>query len=489
MTRETAELTDDVLDGIPLAHIPLARTETPEELEDLALGDDYALNPEYVEMVIDAVDSGNLKRLRELVTALEPADVADLMGFLTADYREDVIPLLDPEALGEILSEMDENLREEVLEATPSVTLARALEELDTDDAADVIDDLDDTTRFQVLAAMGETDRAAIETTLSYEDETAGRLMQREFLAAPEFWTVGQTIDHVRDAGDQLPELFFDVYVVDPTYKPVGAIPISILLRSRRETPLAELMEAATEIDVGMDQEEVAYIFDKYHLISAPVIDPGGRLVGQITVDDIVEVIRDEAQEDILALAGVSDAGRDASVIEIVKSRLPWLMLNLATATLAVSGVAIFQAEIAQLVALAILMPIVSSLGGNAGTQTLAVAVRALASKELTTANAQRIILRELGVGIVNGCTLALVMGGATYLIFGPADHHGKLAIIVGAALIANIFTAALGGILAPLALEKMGRDPAVSSSIFVTFLTDFTGFFAVLLIAALLLH
>ncbi|WP_184718334.1 magnesium transporter [Caulobacter sp.] len=488
MTRDTAELTDDVLDDIPLAQIPIPKTETPEELEDLALGEDYALNPEYVEMVVDAADSGDAKRLRELMGALEPADVADLMGFLTADYREEIIPLLDPEALGEIISELEDNIREEVLEATPSVTLARALEELDTDDAADVIDDLDDTKRFQVLAAMGEIDRAAIETTLSYEDETAGRLMQREFLAAPEFWTVGQTIDHVREAGDQLPELFFDVYVVDPTYKPVGAIPISILLRSRRDTPLTELMEAVTEIPVEMDQEEVAYIFDKYHLISAPVIEPGGRLVGQITVDDIVEVIRDEAQEDILALAGVSDAGRDASVIDIVKSRLPWLMLNLATATLAVSGVAIFQDEIAKLVALAILMPIVSSLGGNAGTQTLAVAVRALASKELTTANARRIVLRELLVGLVNGSALALVMGTATYLFFGAQDHHGALAIIVAAALVANIFTAAVGGILMPLALEKMGRDPAVSSSIFVTFLTDFTGFFAVLLIASLIL-
>ncbi len=480
MTRDTAELTDDVLDDIPLA-----KSETPEELEDLALGEDYALNPEYVEMVVDAADSGDAKRLRELVGALDPADVADLMGFLTADYREQIIPLLDPEALGEIISELEDNIREEVLEATPSVTLARALEELDTDDAADVIDDLDDTKRFQVLAAMGETDRAAIETTLSYEDETAGRLMQREFLAAPEFWTVGQTIDHVRDAGESLPELFFDVYVVDPTYKPVGAIPISILLRSRRETPLTELMEAVTEIPVDMDQEEVAYIFDKYHLISAPVIEPGGRLVGQITVDDIVEVIRDEAQEDILALAGVSDAGRDASVQEIVRSRLPWLLLNLVTETIAVSAIAIFQDQIAKLVALAVLMPIVSSLGGNAGTQTLAVAVRALASKELTAANARRIIVREVLVGLTNGICLAVVMGMATFFFY----HNAKLAITVGAALIANIFTAALGGILAPLALEKMGRDPAVSSSIFVTFLTDFMGFFAVLLIAALLMQ
>lgn len=484
MTRDFAELTDE-----PLQKLPLGKSETPEELEDLALGDDYALNPEYVDMVVDAADSGNTERLRELVGALEPADVADLMGFLSSAYREEVIPLLDPEALGEIIAELEDNIREEVLEATPSVALARALEELDTDDAADVIDDLDDTKRFQVLAAMGEVDRVAIETTLSYEDETAGRLMQREFLAAPEYWTAGNTIDHVRESGDSLPELFFDVYVVDPTYKPVGAIPISLLLRSRRETPLTELMEAVTEIQVDMGQEEVAYIFDKYHLISAPVVESGGRLVGQITVDDIVEVIRDEAQADILALAGVSDAGRDASVVDIVRARLPWLLLNLVTATIAVSGVAVFQDQIAKLVALAILMPIVSSLGGNAGTQTLAVAVRALASKELTTANARRIILRELSVGLVNGLCLALVMGAATYLVFGPEDQHGKLAIIVALALVTNIFTAAVGGILAPLALERMGRDPAVSSSIFVTFLTDFTGFFAVLLIAALLLN
>ncbi|OYX66468.1 MAG: magnesium transporter, partial [Caulobacter sp. 32-67-35] len=319
MTRDTADLTD------ALDKTPFPQAAVTEDLEDLALGDDYALNPEYVDMVIDAADSGDTERLRELVGALEPADVADLMGFLSSAYREEVIPLLDPEALGEIISEMDENLREEILEATPSVALARALEELDTDDAADVIDDLDETKRYQVLAAMGEVDRAAIETTLSYEDETAGRLMQREFLAAPEFWTAGHTIDHVREAGDALPELFFDVYVVDPTYKPVGAIPISLLLRSRRETRLADLMEAVTEIQVEMGQEEVAYIFDKYHLISAPVVDPGGRLVGQITVDDIVEVIREEAEADILALAGVSDAGRDATVIDIVRARLPWL--------------------------------------------------------------------------------------------------------------------------------------------------------------------
>jgi len=484
MTRDTPRLTlddahDDVL-NIPAAPI----LEAPvEDLEDLALGDDYALNPEYVEMVIDAADRNDEARLRELLGALHAADVADLMGFLTAEYREDVIKYLDSEELAEVISELEDELREEVLEATSSATLAKALESLDSDDAADVIDDLEDDKRAEVLAAMPEMERAAIESTLAYEEESAGRLMQREVVAAPQFWTVGHTIDHLRAEGADLPELFFDIYVVDPSYKPVGAVPVSHLLRAKRESALTEIMEAVTEVTAEMDQEEVAYIFDKYHLISAPVIDAGGRLVGQITVDDIVGVIREEAGEDMLALAGVSDAGRDATVVDIVKTRLPWLMLNLLTATVSVSGVALFQDEIVRLVQLAVLMPIVSSLGGNAGTQTLAVAVRALGAKEMSAANAGRVIGRELAVGIFNGLALAVVMGVAVYFIY----HKPLLALTVALALVVNTFTAALGGILAPLALEKMGRDPAVSSSIFVTFLTDFTGFFAVLLIAALL--
>jgi magnesium transporter len=475
MTREAADLTKESL-----------KTAAPEaeDLEDLALRDDYALNPAFVEMVIDAADRNDGARLRELLGALHPADVADLMGFLTADYREEVIPNLDPEVLAEIISELEDNLREEVLDAVPSAQLAKALEELDSDDAADVIDDLDKRKRAQVLAAMPEIDRAAIETALAYEDETAGRLMQREVLAAPQFWTVGQTIDHVRATSEELPELFFDVYVVDPAYKPLGALPVSTLLRARRDTPLGDIMESVTEITVDLDQEEVAYIFDKYHLISAPVVDEGGRLVGQITVDDIVGVIREEAQEDILALAGVSDAGRDATVFGIVRARLPWLLLNLVTETIAVTAIVVFQSQIAKVVALAVLMPIVSSLGGNAGTQTLAVAVRALASRELSAVNARRIIARELSVGVFNGLVLAVVLGGAVYAYY----HDGRLAITVALALIANIFVAAVGGILAPLALERMGRDPAVSSSVFVTFLTDFMGFLAVLAIASLIL-
>ena len=467
--------------------------ETGEDLEDLALGEDYALNPEYVPMVADALDAGDSERLRDLLSALRPEDVADLMGFLSAKDREELLPHLDPETLADVLSELDTDIREDILEHLPSATLAKALEEMDSDDAADVVDDLEKDKRAQVLAAMPEVERAAIETTLAYEEDTAGRLMQREVVAAPQFWTVGQTIDHLRRESDELPELFFDVYVVDPSYRPVGAAPVSHLLRNKRDVPLAQIMEPVTEIPVDMDQEEVAYIFNKYNLISAPVVEPGGRLVGQITVDDIVGVIQEESEEDILALAGVSDAGRDATMFGIVRSRLLWLVLNLATEAVAVSAIGIFSHEIEKIVALAVLMPIVSSVGGNAGTQTLAVAVRALASRELNASNAARIFWREMGAGIVNGLVVAFAMGAAVTFIYHVFYHQNvaftfRLGLTVGLALVANIFTAAVGGILVPLTLEKMGRDPAVSSSIFITFLTDFMGFFAVLAIAALIL-
>jgi magnesium transporter len=266
--------------------------------------------------------------------------------------------------------------------------------------------------------------------------------------------------------------------------RPVGAAPVSRIVRAARETPLTEIMEPVTEIPVDMDQEEVAYIFDKYHLISAPVVEPGGRLVGQITVDDVVGVIAEESEEDMLALANVSDAGRDASMTGIVRSRLPWLMVNLISETVAVSAIAIFQDEVAKIVALAVLLPIISSLGNNASVQTLAVAVRSLASRELNAANTWRVIRREVIAGIANGLALSVIMGAAVIAFY----HDWKLALTAGLALMADIIVAAIIGILAPLALEKLGRDPAVSSPIIVTFTTDFVGFFALLAIAAVIM-
>jgi magnesium transporter len=464
--------------------IDLTDANTPEDLEDLALRDDYALNPAYVEWVIDAADRDDQERLRELVAALHPADVADLMGFLSTDYREALLPIIDPEELPDILSELDTSIREEVLEDVAPATLAKALQELDSDDAADVLDDLDEGRRGAVLAAMPDLERAAIETSLAYEDETAGRLMQREVMASPQFWTVAQAQEHIRVAADDLPDLFFDVYVVDPAFRPVGAVPVSRLLKAKPDARLDQVMEPVTEIDVSADQEEVAYIFQKYHLISAPVTDAGGRLVGQITVDDIVGVIGEESEEDILALAGVSDAGRDATVVEVTRSRFGWLFINILTALLASSVISMFQGEIVKLVSLAVLMPIVASMGGNAGTQTLTVAVRALATRELTAANALRIVGREVMVGALNGGVFAILMAGVAFLWF----HQPLLSLVIGLAMVLNLLAAAMAGILVPITLNKLGYDPAVSSSVFVTTVTDVVGFFSFLGLAALIL-
>jgi len=477
MTQHGPDATAPELDKDEEARVPA------EDLEDLALEDDYALNPEYVERVIDAADRGDEEHLRELVEALHPADVADLMGFLSPAYRAALVPLLAPGDLGEILTELDDNIREDVLDSVAPADLASALGDLDSDDAADVIDDLEDHKRDAVLAAMSDADRTAIETSLGYKDETAGRLMQREVIAAPQFWTVGQTLEHLRGAQD-LPELFFDVYVVDPAFRPIGAAPVSRLVTARPETPMAQVMEAVTEIPVDMDQEEVAYAFEKYRLISAPVVDRGGRLVGQITVDDIVGVIREESEEDTLALAGVSDVGRDASILDIGKSRFWWLFVNLGTALLAASVIGLFQGQIEKLVALAVLNPIAASMGGNAGTQTLTVAVRALATRELSAANVLRTIWRETVVGLLNGVAFAVIMGAVAGLWF----HDPSLALVTGLAMVVSLFAAAVAGILIPLGLDKMGYDPAVSSVVFLTTVTDCVGYFSFLGLATVMI-
>ncbi len=455
-----------------------------EDIEHIALDEDYVLTAAFVEKVVDAADDGDGLRLRSLLEDLHPADVADLMGFLTAEHRGVVVLWLPPDLLAETLPELDDGIREEILERVPSGVLAEALQELDSDDAAAVVEDLEDDQREKVLAAMPEGDRAAIESSLGYAEDSAGRLMQREVMAAPQFWNVGDTIDHIRGQGEDLPELFFDIYVVDPLNRPVGGVPISRLLRSPRAVALSEIMEPINEIAVDQDQEEVAYIFEKYHLISAPVIDAGGRLVGQITVDDIVNIIQEENREDILRLAGVSDESRAAGVLGVVRSRIPWLVVNLGTALFASSVIGLFKTEIETLVALAVLMPIVASIGGNAGTQALTVAVRALASRELNSANAMRILSREVLVGLFNGVVIAALLGGVAYAWF----QMPMLSLTIGLAVLINLFAASLAGTLIPLALEKLDRDPAVASPVFVTWITDTVGFFSFLGLAGVIL-
>ena len=455
-----------------------------ETEEHVALDEDYVLTAAFVEKVVDAADDGDGLRLRALLEDLHPADVADLMGFLTVEHRGVVVLWLPPELLAATLPELDDGIREEVLERVPHLTLAEALQELDSDDAAAVVEDLEDDRRERVLAAMPDLDRAAIESSLGYAEDSAGRLMQREVMAAPQFWSVGDTIDHVRAQGEELPELFFDIYVVDPLNRPVGGVAVSQLLRAPRSAALTDLMEPINEIAVDQDQEEVAYVFEKYHLISAPVIDSAGRLVGQITVDDIVNIIQEENREDILRLAGVSDEDRGSSISEIVRGRVPWLAINLGTAVLGASVISWFGATIEQIIALAVLMPIVSAIGGNAGTQSLTVTVRALATRELNRSNSVRTFWREIAVGLANGLVLSPLIGVAAALWSGD----WRIGAVIATAMVLNLIVAATVGVLTPLTLSRLKFDPAVSSAVFVTATTDFFGFLIFLGLATVVL-
>ncbi|MEM7729598.1 MAG: magnesium transporter, partial [Pseudomonadota bacterium] len=360
--------------------------------------------------------------------------------------------------------------------------IADALTELDSDDVTQIIEEMDDAQREDVLEAMEPQERAEVEASLAVDDETIGRLMQREFVSAPEFWSVGNTIDHMRDAGDDLPDLFFNIYIVDPRLRPIGYVPVSKLMRAPREASLASLMQDRVRtIEQGLDQEEAAYLFEKYHLISAPVVDEQGRMVGMMTVDDILDIIQDENKEDILALAGVSEAGITDTALETVKSRAPWLLINLATAILASIVIARFDYAIEQIVALAVLMPIVASMGGNAGTQALTVAVRGLAERDLTGATAWRAIRREGASALIIGLVFAVSLALIAFVWFGDP----RLAAVAFAAMIVNHLFAGLAGITIPLGLKRIGADPAVSSSVFVTTVTDVVGFAAFLGLAA----
>jgi len=468
----------------PMTDFPDAERTSAEQLEDFALGEDYQLNPRFVDMVVDAAEVDDAPRLTRLLDALRPPDIADLIGFVPAERRDAIVRVLTPAVFAEVLPELDEQIREELLDDFTPARLAEAVSGLDSDDAAAIVEDLEADKRDAVLAAMPAIERAAVETSLAYPEDTAGRLMQREVVAAPEFWTVGQTIDHMRATGENLPELFFDIYVVDPGYHPIGAVSVSALLRRPRDTPLSDLAEPVTDIAVDQDQEEVAYAFEKYRLISAPVVDEAGRLVGQITVDDIVGVLQEENQEDILALAGVGDEGRDATTWGSTKARLPWLSVNLLTGLLSATVISGFSASIEALVALAVLMPIVASIGGNAGTQALTVTVRALALRELNASNAFRLVRRELRVALINGAVLASLTSVAAGLWF----NDWNLGAVVAMAIVLNLLAAGAAGALVPLTLGRLRQDPAVSSGVFVTAVTDIVGFFVFLGLATLIL-
>jgi magnesium transporter len=441
------------------------------------------VRPEFVEQVSAAIRGRDASLLRALVGELHEADTGDLIEALDGELRPQLIELMGKDFDFTALTEVDDTVREEILEELETETVAEGVRDLDRDDAVYILEDLPKEEQAEILEQLPPIDRAELKRGLDYPEGSAGRRMQTEFIAVPAGWTVGQTIDYMRETED-LPERFFELYVLDGQRKFLGAVPLDRLARTKRPVSMSELMEPERHVVRATDdQEEVARRFERYNLVAAPVIDTHDRMVGVITFDDIVDVIEEEAEEDIKALGGVKgEEELSDSVWTIAKGRFNWLLVNLATAFLASSVLGLFQEQLQGMVALAVLAPIVASQGGNATTQTMTVAVRALATRELSAANASRVIVREMMVGLFNGLAFAVITGVAAFAWFKVPG----LGVVIGLAMICNLLAAALGGILIPLALYRLGRDPAVASSPFVTTVTDIVGFFSFLTIATL---
>ncbi|WP_432449470.1 magnesium transporter [Aliiroseovarius marinus] len=452
--------------------------DTPEE-------GDYELDRETFGPVRRALEAEDAPALHALLDPLHAADIADLVEQLPEDDREVFVRLYGAEFDGEVLSELDEGLREDVVDAMEPSVLAEAVRELETDDVVDLIEDLDAPQTAAILQALDDDDRVVVEQSLTYPEDSAGRLMQRELVVAPDHWNVGQTIDFLR-AQDDLPEQFYHVILVDPRMRPTGYVTLGRLMGSAREIAMTEITEDSfRSIPVLQDEGEVAYAFNQYHLISAPVVDADERLVGVITIDDAMAILDEEHEEDILRLAGVGEeSSLSDKIVDTTKRRFPWLAVNLVTSILASLVIAQFDEVIAQFVALAVLMPIVASMGGNAGTQSLTVAVRAIATKDLTSANLWRVIRREAAVGLVNGVIFAVVMGVVGVIWFGTP----LLGVVIGVAMVVNLVIAGLAGVIIPVVLERLDIDPALASGAFVTTVTDVVGFFAFLGLAAMML-
>ena len=456
--------------------------QAPREGET-QLDKDNHLKREFVDAVSDALEARDHGRAYELVEPLHPADIADLFELLERDERRRLAAAITDLMTPEVIAELNDYVREDMMEALEPGAVADIAEQLDTDDAVQLIEDLEPEDQRAILAEMEPEDRAAIESALAYPEESAGRLMQRELVAVPEHLSVGDLIDYLRDNEDLTTE-FWEVFIVDPTHKPVGTCQLSWILRTPRHIPLVEVMKRdQTLIPVTMDQEEVALRFQKYALISAAVVDESGRLVGQITVDDVVHIIQEEAGEDVMLLAGAGEGDINEPIRDSYLARVRWLFANLVTASLASFIISRFEDVIAQLLTLAVLMPIVAGIGGNAGTQTLAVTVRALATNQLTSSNTWRAVRREISIALLNGISVAVVIGLAVSLIFAdwqqglPQSLDWHLGLVIGLAMLANIVIAGVAGVVVPLTIDRFRVDPAIASSIFVTMTTDSMGF------------
>lgn len=454
------------------AELEVGEDVLPVQAEDL-----LGLNPDVIRDAIIALDSDDGAAILEIVEPLHPAEIADLIEMLRGPMRTQLVELLRPKFDPEILSELDETVRDEVAEQLGTETIAKAIAALDSDDALNLISTLEETKQRRVLHAISFALRSMLEEGLAFPEESAGRLMQREFVAVPAFWTVGEVIDFLRES-DDLPDDFYDVFVVDPRHRLIGYVALNRILRAKRPVKIRDIMiDEFVSVPVQMDQEEVAYVFAQQDLVSAPVVDQSERLIGVITIDDIVDVIHQEAEEDLMRLGGVQEDDLYAAVLDTGKARFMWLFVNLITAVLASVVIGLFQGTIEQVVMLAVLMPIAASMGGNAGTQTLTVAVRALAMKELTTTNAFRVLSKEVLVGTFNGLLFAVIIGVIA------STWSGSIAIgaVMAAAMVITMIIAGLAGAAIPLGLSRTRFDPAIASGVFLTTITDVVAFLAFL--------
>ena len=463
-------------DDTMVADAPEEEVRPDDRIDDERHDEENRLKPEFVRGVRDALDHGDKGAVYDMVEPLHPADIADLIELLDNDERETLAVAITDLMSVEVVAELNDHVREIMMEAMAPEDVATIAEQLETDDAVQLLEDLDEDDQRAIIAELDAETAEAVSSALAYPEETAGRLMNRHVMAVPEHMTVGDLIDFLREEGD-LEHDFHEVFVIDAGFHPVGTCALNWILTTPRSIALSDVMKRdQTLIPVTMDQEEVALMFQKYALISAAVVDESGRLVGQLTVDDIVHIISEEAGEDALLLSGAGDGDINEPIREAYSSRVRWLIANLGTAVVASAIIAFFGAAIEQLVALAVLMPIVASIGGNAGTQTMAVAVRAIATNQLTRANTARILWKELRVAVLNGATVAVLIGLAAGVLFSP-----MMGVVIAVAMIVNIAIAGLAGVLVPVVFERLDQDPAVASSVFVTMITDSMGFFAFL--------
>jgi magnesium transporter len=435
--------------------------------------------------ILNAVRAQDPDTVHASLGDLAPVEIAELLSKIKDEDRAELIAMYGDYINPLVFAELDADLRRLTLSGMPTKQVAGIISNLESDDALNLIANLEEDFQKDIIRQLSAKMRVALEEGLSFPEDSAGRLMQREVVAVPQFWTVGKTIDYLREAAKDLPEDFFDIFVIDLAYHVVGQIPLNRLIRAKRTEKLDTLgLEETLTIPAEMDQEEVAYIFRRDNIASAPVTDANGRLIGVITIDDIVDVIDQEAQEDILKLAGVNKGDLYRAAIETTGTRFRWLFINLLTAILASWVISLFDATIEQIVALAVLMPIVASMGGNAGTQALAVAVRALSARQISRENAWRVIWKETLVGTLNGALFAVISGFVAAIWFASP----MLGVVIGMAMVINLLVAGFFGAGIPILLDRYGSDPAVSSSVFLTTVTDVIGFFAFLGLAAVLL-